>query len=413
MSTKSPKANRKKHRPSQVIYRVGETAISMGMPIERLGAFFAQEPGAERGVMNDFMADLASGEYSRLREIADLKWLPPGKTPVIAPSSQRARAQSLSAGHRWLDRNGLDLTTVTERDIQRLGHDMSKGRKPGTVAEIQTSVLIAAQWCVWKGLRPPFHVSTRKFSVNYGGANMAEGYRASVVLTVPPRRTGYITPEQQAAICAAVPDEAKRIAIEMLFLGLRVSEPETVIEHNLISSSQATAAGPNYFAVTGKGNKPRSPEIDLERLRRIDNYRLIERPARVATFKRLNGTDDEPAALLLNAKNGNALSKTMIYRAFKKAALGLGITATPHWARHAFAVDFIADGVVSQLEFAKQNGLEVRLGDLDRFMDDLRVELMGLLGHSRFETSRIYLGNARRSYIARLSAPRLQSLGVS
>ena len=68
---------------------------------------------------------------------------------------------------------------------------------------------------------------------------------------------------------------------------------------------------------------------------------------------------------------------------------------------------------MSQLEFAKQNGLEVRLGDLDRVMDDLRVELMGFFGHSRFETSRIYLGNARRSYIARLSAPRLQSLGVS
>jgi integrase len=405
------KAHRKT-RPDQVVFQVGEDAIAAGLPEDRRGAFFIVQPGYDRGTANAFLADLNSGRFADMRAEANLPWLQPGKCHVPVEDSQHARALSLAAGLRWLDKKKLDLTTVVQGDIERMGKELLPGRRPGTVAEIQTSVLYAAQWYVWSGLRTQFHVSVTKYRVNYGRGS-AEGYRPNVMLAVPPRRVRYLDRKSERAICAAIDDPAKRIAVEMLFGGLRGSEPGSVRDQDMPTAAQATKIGPNYFSVTGKGNKTRSPEASLDLVRRIDRYRLFERPARVAKFKRLNDSDYEPEALLLNDKNGNPLTRLVIYRAFKEAALKLGIKGTPHWARHAFAANFLADGVVAQIEMAEHRGLTVNLGDLDNFMDVLRIELMLLMGHASFDTSKIYLSHVRQATVARLAAPRLRSLGVA
>jgi hypothetical protein len=62
---------------------------------------------------------------------------------------------------------------------------------------------------------------------------------------------------------------------------------------------------------------------------------------------------------------------------------------------------------------AEHRGLTVNLGDLDNFMDVLRIELMLLMGHASFDTSKIYLSHVRQATVARLAAPRLRSLGVA
>jgi integrase len=319
-------------------------------------------------------------------------------------ASQREIALGTARGLRWLVDNDLDFTTVQQDDVHKMGRQMVReGHSGGRVAYIQSLVLQVAQWCVWTARRTALRVDTVHYRVKRGDY-FVEGDRAIVLVKHKAPKVRFIDEATQARIILLILDIAKRIGIRMLFQGCRGTEGAGVkLVHALAMSP--TSSGHKAIAVLGKGQKWRDVEVDQTLIDEIDLYRRIERPRRLALFKRLNRNAPEPTALLLNAKNGNPITYTVLRRAFKQAAGVLGLERYKmHWSRHAFAANWLAANTILQIRRSIAGGQVLTELLLSTVMEQLRPELAELLGHSSFETTKLYLSRAREAVLAHLGA---------
>lgn len=390
-------------RPAQVVYQIGDAAISEGMPEEHRGAWGIDEP-YDDGVACGWLLDLHSGKFARLRAEGGLNWM---KVPHVwkpSEASQRQYAINLAAGLRWCLKIGLDLTTVQQDDVHRMGQQMVRaGRAPGRVGNIQSLVLQVAQWCVWTGLREKLSVDTVHYRKKHGD-RFIEGDRPVVLVKHKPPKVRFIDEATQGRIILLIRDIAKRLGIRLEFFGCRASESAGVLYEHAVSLSD-TEAGHKAISVMGKGLKPREVQIDSAVVDEMQLYLRTERPRRVALFKRLNGTDREPAALLLNAKNGAPITYTVLRRAFKEAARALGLGRYKmHWTRHSFAANWWAANAILQIRKALAAGQIFTELLLSATLEQLKPELALLLGHSDFATTMIYLSRARDAVLAHLGA---------
>lgn len=386
--SKSKCANR---RHAQVAFRMGAAGLAAGVDPTLAGAVFLCEPGRDRSEANRYLYALHLKQFAKRRRAQAPDWMGPSRKLKISLKSLLAEARDLSLGSRWLEDHGYSILTMTENQLDELGEDFEQDElESGTIGAIQMSLLQCAQWAVWEGRREELDISW----------NPATGYESVNILVIRKQRRGglvdYINPQTAGAICDAIADPAYRIAVQLLFRsGLRPSEPGAILDCEMPHRSKGSAISPDTFSVVGKGNKRRDPEIDTQLLEEINRYRLIERPKRAALFERLHGR--APDRLLLNSKTGEPISYHGLYVAFTAACESLGVEARPHWGRHAYACDHMANTVIERIKAAKRAGISVDLDDVEVLISAARFELMLLLGHSKVETSELYLSLVRRA----------------
>jgi len=131
-----------------------------------------------------------------------------------------------------------------------------------------------------------------------------------------------------------------RLIIEMLYgLGLRISELANLKVEDVSSS---------WIRITGKGDKTREIPIVDSLAKELKSY-ISSHPSQVYLFE----------------KNGKPLSDAQLRYKINQAFAKIGIKATPHQLRHAFATDLLANGA--------------RIADVSE-----------LLGHSSMATTQIY-----------------------
>jgi integrase len=386
-------------RPPQNIFQIGDAAIAEGMPAERRGAFAILEPDDD-GVTNELFWEISSGRFAERRADANLVWLAPARTLAPSESSQKVYADAAATGLRWLKARKLDFTTLRQEDVARMGSEMVRaGRAPGRVALIQHLSLAAAQFCVWTGRRAELRVDSVAYKVRRGDF-MMEGQRPTALVKFKPRRVRFIDEATETRITQLIPDIVPRIGAKFAFLGCRGAEAAGVEDAHVPLGGSGEPAG-----VFGKGAKWRDVQLSSDLASEIAFYRQAVRPLRLAKFKRLNPTAPEPTALLLNGKNGNPLTYTMLRRAFKKAAARLGLkTVKLHWARHAFAANWLAANAILMIRQAQAAGMQLNDRALQTILDQLRPELAELMGHTDFSVTKKYLGRVREAIMAHLAA---------
>ena len=137
----------------------------------------------------------------------------------------------------------------------------------------------------------------------------------------------------------------------------------------------------------------------------ISVYRQAVRPHRVAKYRKRHPYGPAPSALLLNKKNGNPVTYIVLRRAFKTAAATLGLPSLRlHWARHAFACNFLAANAIMMIRKAAAAGMQLNEATLDTILKQLRPELAELMGHADFATTERYLTRVREAVLAHLAA---------
>lgn len=390
-------------RRRQVVCKIGDAAISEGMPESRRGAWAINEPDDD-GVANDWLADLASGKFAELRGRHGVGWM---KSRVFKPDvdSQREDALLLAACLRWLAANNQNFTTVEQDDVHRMGQELVRARLGGErVGRMQFLTLSVAQWCVWTGRRETFTVDTTKYKVTRNSFVIA-GERLLVRAKRRPTRVRFIDEATGGRIVALISDPAYRIAMRLAFQGCRASEAVGVECDRALNPSDSTA-GHKAIAVLGKGIRWRDVQVDAELFREIELYRRTVRVVRVAKFRDKNPGKPVPTALLLNSRNGKPLTYDCLRREFKRAVakLGLGDGYKLHWTRHAFAANWLAANTIIQIRHAIKAGAVLTELMMSTIMEQLRPELAELLGHASFETTLIYLSRAREAVLAQLAA---------
>jgi integrase len=395
---KASRSTAPKKRPLQNSFVIGDAAIDEGMPPERRGARAILEPD-DGGVANDFFWEIQTGKYGERCADAGLKWLSPNGSLPPSEGSQKTYVDAASSGLRWLVAHKLDFTTVRQDDVALMGKEMvRKGRSSSRVALIQHLVLAAAQFCVWTGRRADLRIHSVAYKVQRGDFTF-EGQRPAVLVKFKPKRVRYIDETTQSRIVVLIRDIAKRIGIKFAFLGCRGAEAAGVENANV------PLAGTEAAAVFGKGRKWRDVHLTTDLASEIAFYRQAVRPIRLAKFKRNNPTKPAPTALLLNGKNGNPLNYTVLRRALQDAAAVLGLdTVKLHWARHAFAANWMAANAILMIRRAAAAGMQLNDRALKTILDDLRPELSELMGHTDFSVTKKYLTRVRQAILAHLAA---------
>ena len=131
-----------------------------------------------------------------------------------------------------------------------------------------------------------------------------------------------------------------RLIIKMLYgLGLRISE---------LANLKTADVSSLWIRVTGKGDKTREIPIVASLASELESY--------ISTHE---------SQVFLFEKKGAPLSDAQLRYKIDKAFAKIGIKATPHQLRHAFATDLLANGA--------------RIADVSE-----------LLGHSSMATTQIY-----------------------
>jgi site-specific recombinase XerD len=386
--TKSTSTN---PRHAQVVFQMGKAGLAAGVDPKLEGAVFLCEPGRDRSQANSYLYALHLKEFSNRRRTQAPEWMGRSRKLKISLDSLLTEAGDLSRGCRWLEDHGYSILTVTEEQLDELGEDLERGDlEGGTIGAMQMSLIHCAQWAVWEGRREELDITWRP----------ATGYDSVNILVVRKQRRGglvdYIDPQTASAICDAIVDPVYRIAVQLLFRsGLRPSEPGAILDRDMPHRTKPSAISQTTFSVVGKGKKRRDPVIDNPLLEEVNRYRLLHRPKRAKMFEQRHGFASDH--LLLNAKSGEPISYMGLYAVFSDACESLGIEARPHWARHAYACDHMANTVVERIKAAKAAGVGVNLDDVESLISAARFELMLLLGHSKLEISELYLTQVRRA----------------
>lgn len=124
-----------------------------------------------------------------------------------------------------------------------------------------------------------------------------------------------LTEAEVQRMIGAEPDHRARVALRLLYAtGIRNSELCALRHHNVVTRRKAIEA-----TVLGKGDKPRVVEIPPAVWREV----LELSPAR------------KPADPLIPGRSGAPIGSRALHRLVKRAARRCGLTASPHWLRHA------------------------------------------------------------------------------
>jgi integrase len=393
-------------RSPQRVFVHDPLSVKHGIPASLVGCPFICDINHDRRDENTYLKDLYEGTFRKHRLTSPPGWMDRSAGRGMGEDSLLRHAQALSFGCRLLDQLNTDLLRFEEHDLARIAELMA-GCGQSWISAVQTAVVMAAQNCVWRGLRQPLILSFSEVRTRSSRPG-----RKSTVLKIDlikrPKRKAvrYIGARQGRIICEEIRDPACRIAVKLCFRsGLRPGEPGLVQDALMPDGTNSDPEVAANFAVTGKGNKERFPEVDADLVTEIDQYRAFVRPERVANYLRLNSTSEPPSALLLNTR-GDPLTYPVIYAAFREAAVKLKIKGVPHWARHAYAADFLVNAILTKIEGLLARGIELKGRDIKTFEYSARMRLMENLGHADEGSTDGYLTRVDAAVSAHLQVKR-------
>ena len=326
---------------------------------------------------------------------------------MVEDSLQR-HAQALSFGCRLLDELNTDLLRFEEHDLARIAKLMAGGPRteldqcgPDRGRDGSAELRVA------RPTPSPDPLLFQKFAPVAAGPGAKARYSRSTSSKRPKRKAvRYIGARQGRIICEEIRDPACRIALKLCFRsGLRPGEPGLVQDALMPDGTNFDPEVSGNFAVTGKGDKERFPEVDADIVAEIDHYRAFVKPERVANYLRLNSTSEPPSALLLNTR-GDPLTYAVIYAAFREAAVKLKVKGVPHWARHAYAADFLVNAILTKIEGLHARGIELKARDIKTFEQSARMRLMENLGHADETSTDGYLTRVDAAVSAHLQVKR-------
>jgi integrase/recombinase XerD len=283
---------------------------------------------------------LAATDIASLDRFIDHLWLEDG----LAKNTLESYRQDLTTFALWLSRQGKQLTTVDQADIQQylaVKFPLSKPRSIGR--------LIAS-------LRRFYRYLMRENQISKDPTLQIEYPKL-------PRSLPKSLNEDEVIALLNAPDVGDpiglrdRAMLELLYAcGLRVSE---LVSIKVVEVSLSDGV----VRVTGKGSKTRLVPMGEEATDWISRYL---REARSAILQK------KLCDALFVTNRGEAMTRQAFWYLIKRYALLAGITKpmSPHVLRHAFATHLLNHGA------------------------DLRVVQM-LLGHSDISTTQIYTHVAR------------------
>lgn len=395
-----------RRRSLQRVFLHDQLSVQHGIPASLIGCPFICDIHNDRKEENAYLRDLYDGTARKHRLISPPDWMDRSAGRGMVDVSLLRHAQALSYGCRLLDELNTDLLRFEEHDLVRIAKLMA-GRGQSWVSAVQIAVVMAAQNCVWRGLRDPLILSFSQVHTRSGRPGRKSTVTRIDLVKRPKRKpVRYIGAQQGRFICEEIRDPACRIGVKLCFRsGLRPGEPGLVQDALMPDGTNFDPEVAANFAVTGKGNKERFPEVDVDLVTEIDHYRAFVRPERVANYLRLNSTSEPPSALLLNTRGG-PLTYPVIYAAFRETAVKLNIKGVPHWARHAYAADFLVNAILTKIEGLHARGIELTGRDIKTFEQSARMRLMENLGHADETSTDGYLTRVDAAVSAHLQVKR-------
>ena len=255
----------------------------------------------------------------------------------LAANSIESYAHDLARLGVWVDKNGLDLLTITRQDLREWLIDLGAEK----LSENSKRRLISAVRGFFKFLMFDGHVTK----------NPAEDL-------VSPQKGVYLPRflnRAEIEMLLAAPDTATenglrmRAILELMYAsGLRVSEVVTLKIHDIDIDA-------GILTCTGKGSKTRRVPVGSSAVEWIKSYLAIRRK-----FENI-----EIDKMFVNS-NGSQITRQSIYLSITENAVKCGLSGvSPHTLRHSFATHLV------------QNNADIR-------------SVQQMLGHADISTTQIY-----------------------
>ena len=401
---KEQKATGRPPRPVKLLHRLPQSLADTSLR----GCPFLCQPGVNYDLVNEYL------EHIHLR-----RWVP-NHRPTLAevacgrgprrpqPASIAQTAYRLANFVRWSAASHMhggapiDLGEVTEAHLDEFACDLESGAwsddgdelSAAYIANLQVAGIDLLQWMAHFKYRQPLElVSADHVRESEKGRIYTRHY--SVVRRANPRDFDFPPDDAHVRVLKNLNDIADKLACVTVFqAGLRASEACGLAATAIPLSPAGTAYV--RFDVLGKGNRTRKVAMSAELIPTFRSYYTEVRPERLEKCKRIYGrssSDYELAKsrLLLNSRDGRALSYTSFWRAFKQGAkIGNLPDLSPHLGRHWYAG-------------AQLKARHARVGNSPNLADQLAPVLQGIriqLGHRSIETTQIYLDAYLRQHAA-------------
>ena len=255
----------------------------------------------------------------------------------LAANSIESYENDLDKLRGWVDKNGLDLLTLTRQDLREWLIDLGAEN----LSENSKQRLISAVRGFYKFLMFDGHVTK----------NPAEDLVAPQKGVYLPRFLN----RAEIEMLLAAPDTSTenglrdRAILELMYAsGLRVSEVVTLKIHDIDIDA-------GILTCTGKGSKTRRVPVGSSAVEWIKSYLAIRRK-----FENI-----EIDKMFVNS-NGSQITRQSIYLSITENAVKCGLSGvSPHTLRHSFATHLV------------QNNADIR-------------SVQQMLGHADISTTQIY-----------------------
>ena len=255
----------------------------------------------------------------------------------LAANSIASYESDLDKLRVWASKNGLDLLTLTRRDLREWLIDLGAEK----LSENSKRRLISAVRGFYKFLMFDGHVTK----------NPAEDLVAPQKGVYLPRFLN----RAEIEMLLAAPDTSTenglrmRAILELMYAsGLRVSEVVTLKIHDIDIDA-------GILTCTGKGSKTRRVPVGSSAIEWLKSYLVVRRK-----FENI-----EADKMFVNS-NGSPISRQSIYVSITEYAVKCGLTGvSPHTLRHSFATHLV------------QNNADIR-------------SVQQMLGHADISTTQIY-----------------------
>ena len=255
----------------------------------------------------------------------------------LAANSIASYESDLDKLRVWASKNGLDLLTLTRRDLREWLIDLGAEK----LSENSKRRLISAVRGFYKFLMFDGHVTK----------NPAEDLVAPQKGVYLPRFLN----RAEIEMLLAAPDTSTenglrdRAILELMYAsGLRVSEVVTLKIHDIDIDA-------GILTCTGKGSKTRRVPVGSSAVEWLKSYLAVRRK-----FENI-----EVDKMFVNS-NGSPISRQSIYLSITEYAVKCGLTGvSPHTLRHSFATHLV------------QNNADIR-------------SVQQMLGHADISTTQIY-----------------------
>lgn len=317
------------------------------------------------------LADAQGGGVAAVNEFLDAT-----AARGLSPRTLRTYAFALGHAWRWLTAKGLDLDSLTERDLVSFIQFLSEPTNGNHRSPRSINLCL----CVFRaffrfhsgndlpdGRRTPrerggpfraYHSQSMggRFSIPLG--------RARLRVKVPRELIVPLTTEQVADFTESLRSyrDLSLVAL-MLFCGLRSHEviglkiKDVDLDHDQIR-------------VRGKGDKDRVLPLSPDAKWMIESYLRLERPA----------TKDPHLFLVLKGrKRGQPMTPAALRRIFRYHRARSAVTnANPHRFRHTFAADMVNAGISlpALMRLMGHTQIEMTLRYVNLTADDVREEFL-------------------------------------